>query len=97
MKCVFPFCLAKTSKNGVINRNINWFVIPLRLLERDEWILLDKGHQPIGKNILELPRSVTKGLAAHLNTAGALLKINLYKQYEELFEMWFYTILCAYY
>ena len=24
----------------------------IRLLERDEWILLDKDHQPIGKNII---------------------------------------------
>lgn len=32
----------------------------IRLLERDEWILLDKDHQPIGKNILELPRSVKR-------------------------------------
>ena len=32
----------------------------IRLLVRDEWILLDKDHQPIGKNILELPRSVKR-------------------------------------
>ena len=33
----------------------------LRLLERDEWILLDKDHQPRGKTeIIKLPRSVTK-------------------------------------
>lgn len=36
------------------------FVAKYPSLKRDEWILLDKDHQPIGKNILELPRSVKK-------------------------------------
>ena len=44
----------------------------IRLLERDEWILLDKDHLPIGKNILELPRSVTKGLVACRGTTWEL-------------------------
>ena len=42
-----------TRKNVTLYPNI-------RLLERDEWVLLDKDHQPIGKNILELPRSVKR-------------------------------------
>ena len=44
----------------------------IRLLERDEWIFLDKDHLPIGKNILELPRSVTKGLVACRGTTWEL-------------------------
>ncbi len=35
--CVFSFCLAKTSKNGCINRTIKRFHVSLRLLGRDEW------------------------------------------------------------
>ena len=36
----------------------------IRLLERDELFFSTKTQKPIGKNIIELPRSVTKGLVA---------------------------------
>ena len=53
----------------------------IRLLERDEWgvppfsaylscgYCSTKTQKPIGKNIIELPRSVTKGLVACRDTA----------------------------
>ena len=43
--------------------------INIRLLERDEWILLDKDPEANRQNIIELPRSVTKGLVTCRETA----------------------------
>lgn len=40
----------------------------IRLLGRDEWIFLDKDPEADRQNIIELPRSVTKGLVACRDT-----------------------------
>ena len=44
-----------------------------RLLERDEWIFLDKDPKADRQNIIELPRSVTKGLVACRDTMTGVI------------------------
>ena len=41
----FSLCLAKTGRNSFWNWDIRGLFVSLRLLERDEWILLNKDHQ----------------------------------------------------
>ena len=41
----FSLCLAKTGRNSFWNCEIEGLFASLRLLERDEWILLNKDHQ----------------------------------------------------
>ena len=58
----------------------------IRLLVRDEWIFLDKDPKADRQNIIELPRSVTKGLVACRDTAQGVstFKMELPKQFDNI-------------